>query len=155
MNHRDDKQLETEIDRELKQLPEITAPGTLIGRVMRRIENPAFAPAPVSHGMRWRWTRRGALIASGASAALVLALALLLMAAEVGAIQAFAGRLQQSLSLFAVILNTAVVLTEAMIFAVKNLGVGVIAGGLMLLGVAYVTCIGAGMMMVRVAVVRR
>jgi len=44
MNLDYEKTLEAEIDRELKTLPEISAPGTLISRVMARIELRAALP---------------------------------------------------------------------------------------------------------------
>ena len=44
MNSEYEKRLEAEIERELKGLPELTAPGTLVSRVMAAIEQRADRP---------------------------------------------------------------------------------------------------------------
>jgi len=150
MNPEYDNELEAQIDRELKGLGELRAPATLASRVLRAIEQRAARPW---HQRAWQTWPAGLQTVS-----LVMLLAMfggLCFAAwtltHSGAGEAALQTAGGWFSVFGAISRTLTVLTEAASLAVHQLGTRVIAGGLAVLVMAWIACVGLGTMCVRLA----
>jgi hypothetical protein len=154
MNSDDYKRLETEIDRELKNLPELSAPVTLLARVMSGIGQQSALP----------WYRRSwqgwPMPLQAASLAVMLALfgglcyGSWLFAQSPGAshaTQSISGWFSEAGSAW----NTLNVLGGAMSLVIKKLGTGFIVAALSVAVMSYFACIGFGTAMVRFALARR
>jgi len=154
MNSKDDRQLELAVSRELKALPELTAPASLAGRVMAAIESRRKVPW---HGRAWVTWPAG-LQAASLAAMLALFGGLCLagweMAHSPAVLQAahgaghwFAG-LNTIGSLFGI-------LADAAVLVVKKLGPAFIIACLVAVGVGYAVFMGAGTYYFRVAFAKR
>lgn len=154
MNSEYEKRLEREIDRELKGLPELGAPGTLAGRVMRAVEQRGRAP-----WYRQSWQMWPVALRVG-SLALLLALFggiclagwELRHAAAVVAAGQEAGRWLSGLSS---IWNLVTVLYGALTLVVKQLGIAFVIACGVAVALAYAMCFGLGTVYVRLALARR
>jgi hypothetical protein len=154
MNMDFDKQLEGEIGRELKRLPELTAPVSLADRVMTALEQRA--------SLRWyhrSWqTWPVAIQAVSFLALLCLFGAICFAGWEVSQTEAarFAMRRAGEWgSRISTIGNTFEVLGGAAILVFKKLGVGCMAACLVALGLGYALCVGLGTVYLRLAFVKR
>jgi hypothetical protein len=154
MNPDYDKQLEVEISRELKALPELAAPAALVDRVMAAIEQRATVP----------WYRRSwqTWPAALQTASLVVLLALfggLCLAgwelSQAEAATRVVHRVGEWFSGLSVIGNTLNVLANAAALAVKKLGTGFIIACLVLAGLGYALCVGLGTVYYQLAFARR
>jgi hypothetical protein len=154
MNPDYDKQLEATINRELKALPELPAPGTLANRVMAAIGQRDRAP----------WYRRSwqTWPAAWQAALLVVLLALFgglclggwqLSQAEVTMFALH--RVSEWFSGLNVIGNTFNALASATVLVAKKLGTGFIVVCLVATGTAYAMCIGLGTVYYRLAFAKR
>ncbi len=152
MNRKDDQHLEAAIDRELKQLPEIAAPDKLIARVMAKVGTPA--PKRSREYSEPLGALRPFHFAAIAVLFGVLCLGLWYFLSTPFFLSAV-GQLRQSFSAVAVVWNTIPVIAGAVVMAIRKINPGLIALGLMLISLAYATCIGVGSAMVRAVVVRR
>ena len=154
MNTDYEKQLEAEIDRELKRLPELRAPGTLAARVMERIEYRKTAPWYRQEWQAWPIPMRvggltvlvllfGALCFAGAEASHTRGLSLVL------------GQVSGWLLNVAALWNAIQALGETALIAFRHLGMPIVIGLLTAVGLAWAMCLGLGTYCVRLAVTRR
>ena len=154
MNPNYEKQLEAEIDRALKGLPELAAPRTLAPRVMRAIEQRAQAP----------WYRQSWQMWPAAVRAAALVLLLALFGAicfagwelrQTGIVVAATRQVGGWLSGVSTVWNTVSALLGAVVLVVKKLGIAFTVGCLAALALAYAMCFGLGTVYVRLALARR
>jgi hypothetical protein len=148
MNH--EPQLESLIDRELKSLPTLDAPGTLASRVMAVLA--ARAALPWYHRAWQTWPRTGQIFSLAALAAVFAGMALAGgQWFPDGAARPTAGLLSW-LSLAASLLAT---VGEALLLTVKHLHPAWVAAGLLVLSAGWLSCLGLGTAIFRLAVPRR
>jgi hypothetical protein len=154
MNPDYEKQLEAEIGRELKALPELTAPDALVNRVLRTLEQRARLP----------WYRRSwqtwPVAWQAASFAMLLALfgGLCLGGWELSQTGTATFALHRAGEWFSglnVITNTLNALAGAAVLIVKKLGTGFIAAALVFAGLGYALCVGLGTVYFRLAFAKR
>jgi hypothetical protein len=151
MNGEFDKQLQAEIDRQLKDLPDLAAPPDLMRRTMNAIARPA---APW-HARPW-----SAWPAGLRAAYLVLALGALAAAypgwRAVGPalFGPMVARFAQWRAGAECLWNAAGVLTGAMALVLDHLGKGVILPCVLVVALAYAVCVGFGTVFVRLALSR-
>jgi hypothetical protein len=153
MNPDYERQLEFEIDRELKALPELAAPPTLIARVMRVLEE--RAPLP------WYY-RSWATWPIGLQAGTLFFLVALFVGLCFGAgmlphtpeYAAASHKASGLLAIVTMIWNTVSVILGALVLAVKRLGTGFIAGFLVSMALGYAMCLGLGTLYVRIGFAR-
>lgn len=154
MNGNIEKQLEALIDRELKQLPALPAPPTLLPRVLAALGHRAALPWYRSDWQAWPFRLQVASLACLAAmfAGLCFGSWQLSEAAMVGeATQT----LRHWFSGFAFVWSTLAVLGNALVLAAKNLG-PLAVWACIIAGLAtYLSCLGLGTAFVRLAVVRR
>jgi|ERR1051326_2692480 hypothetical protein len=149
-----EQQLEVAIDRELKALPQLSAPSSIVFRVMAAIAERARLPW---YRQSWQMWPNGLR-----AAALVLLLAffggLCFGTWEIwhGATVAVAmQKLGGMFSSVTALLNAVGVLLSAVLLFVKQLGTGVIVGLLLALAFGYAMCIGLGTVYWKLAYSRR
>jgi hypothetical protein len=149
-----ERQLESEIDRELKALPDLPAPRTLAPRVLAAIGRRASLPGCRQSFQGW-------------PVALQTAALLFLVALFVGL--CFAGwslpqtpvfvatmrHITHEVSLLGTVLNALTVLAGAIALVVKNLGTGFLVALVVVLGLGYAMCVSLGTVYVRLAFARR
>jgi len=154
MNADYEKQLETEIDRELKALPDLAAPRTLAPRVLAAIGRRASLPRRARSFQTW-------------PIALQAAAVLFLVALFVGL--CFAGwslpetpvfvaamrHITHGVSSLGSVLNAFGALAGAIALVVKNLGTGFLVALVFVLGLGYALCVSLGTVCVRLAFARR
>ena len=154
MNPDYDNQLEAAISRELKALPELSAPGALASRVMAAIEQRARVP----------WYRRSwqTWPAALQAASLVVLLALFgglclggWQLSQTGAATLALHRAGEWYSGLGVIGNIFNALANAAVLVVKKLGTGFLVACLVVMGTGYAMCIGAGTVYYRLAFAKR
>src|SRR6266481_1913056 len=154
MNSEYEKRLEAAIERELKCLPELPAPATLVSRVMRSLAAQAELPWYRQPWVLWPVAMR--------------AISLVAFLAISGGICFASWKLTQAESFLAVIhqiggwfsgantlwnaLNTVLGVGLALI---KKLGTGFIIAALLAVAMGYAMCIGLGTVYVRLALGRR
>jgi hypothetical protein len=145
-------QLECEIDRELKGLPNLSAPAGFSQRVMRALQAPA--PWYSESWLRWPIGLR--------AASLVLLLAifggLCVGASYLGhwnLASAASHQFQSSFAWASPIWNTAAALSSAVVLVVKKLGTGFWAGCIVAVGLSYALCMGVGTVYFRLGLSRR
>lgn len=154
MNPDYERQLETRIDRELKQLGELSAPATLAPRVIRVIEQ---RTARLWYRCSWQTWPLG-LQAASLAALLAMFGGLCWGVWELtraGAVTAGAQKFAGEFAGLDMIWRTLGVLGNALMLSVQNLETGFIVGGVMVLLAAYATCVGLGTVCVRLAMARR
>ncbi len=154
MNSEEERLLETEIDRELKALPQLQAPPTLVGRVMRSIEQRARLP----------WYRQSWQVwPVGVQAAAFVLLAVMFGSLcfgswKLGQLESISSGVRQVggwLSGIGVVWNAVQAVLTALLLLVKQLGTGVLIGCLTALAIAYAMCIGLGTVYLRLGLARR
>ncbi len=154
MNSNYEKDLELEIDRELKNLSELRAPSTLAARVMAAIQTPAHAPWYRRSWQAWpvwvQYLSLGTMLALFAAVGFELwklqqYAAMSRPAHEVAGWFAVAGALWNAVS----------AVFSALVFVVKQFGTGIIIGCLAGLALAWATCLGLGTFWLRLAFSRR
>jgi hypothetical protein len=149
-----ERELEAEIDRELKGLQALSAPRTLAARVMSAIEGQAE--------MAWYrqpWQMWPAALRVGSLVVLLVLFGGLCLAGQrlargeefIGA----AHRLGHWLSGASALGNAVSVLLNAGVLAVKQLGTGIIVAALVAVALGYAMCLGLGTVCVRLAFARR
>lgn len=147
-------ELEAEIDRELKGLPELSAPDTLVSRVRLAIEG-----QPDVAWYRRPWQMWPVALRIGSLVILLVLFGGLCLAGErLAQGEVFIGashRLGQWLSGVSALGNAASVLLGAVVLAVKQVGTGFIVAALAALAVGYAMCLGLGTVCVRLAFARR
>jgi hypothetical protein len=154
MNPEYEKELEAEIDRELKGLPELPAPHTLASRVRLAVEGRGKVGWYRQPWQRWPTAlRMGSLV-------LLLALfgGLCFAGGRLAQGGAFLGATQKLgpwLSGLSALGNAVGVLLGAVVLAVKQLGTGIIVAALAAVAVGYALCLGLGTVCARLAFARR
>jgi len=145
-----ERRLEETVDRELKALPELSAPGHLISRVMAAIAARANLPWYRQSWQAWPVGLR--------TAALVALLAffggLCFGTWEVWQGATVAVAIQKVGGLFAgvgAILKAASLLLSSVLLLIKQLGAGIIIGLLVAVGLGYAMCVGLGTVYWRLA----
>jgi hypothetical protein len=154
MNPEYERELEAEIARELKGLPQLPAPTTLASRVMLTIEGRANVA-----WYRQPWQTWPAALRLG-SLVILLALfgGLCFAAGRLAQGEAFVGaahNLGQWLSGLSALGNTVSVLLGALTLAAKQLGTGFIVAAMVAVAAGYAMCLGLGTVCVRLALMRR
>ena len=154
MNFDYEKRLETAVDRELKQLPELLAPHTLIMRVMKAIEARLGLPWYRQSWQMWspalRTTSLAILVAlfSGLCFGTWKLTHLESVAATTASVGHWFGG-------FGVIWHAAAALVSALVVAVKQLGTGFLVAIFAALTLGYALCVGLGTVYLRVGLARR
>jgi hypothetical protein len=149
-----ERELEAEIDREMKGLPELSAPHTLVSRVRLAIEG-----QPDRAWYRQPWQMWPAALRIGTLVTLLVLFGGLCFAGQrLVHAEAFIGvahRLGHWLSGVSALGNAVSVLLGAAVLAVKQVGTGFIVAALAALAVGYAMCLGLGTACVRLAFARR
>ncbi len=143
-------QLESLIGRELKSLPALDAPGTLAPRVMAALA--ARAALPWYHRAWQTWPRTGQIFSLAALAAVFAGVAV------AGGHLFPAGTARPTGGLFATVSLAASLLAtvgEALLLTVKHLHPAWVAAGLLVLSAGWLSCLGLGTAIFRLAVPRR
>jgi uncharacterized membrane protein len=154
MNSEHERELELEIDRELKSLRELEAPGTLARRVLLAIEQ--------RRAVRWYnqpWQNWPVVLRISAMALLSIMFGGLCVASwqltkAAGVSTAF----QEVAGLFSgltTLWNIVNVLLGAIVLVAKHLGTGFMIGCVVIAGLVYALCLGLGTAWVRLAFARR
>lgn len=142
------------VDRELKRLPELRAPETLIDRVMAKIEPASTQSMP---DVSWSsWPLRWRIVSMTSLAAIFCAGCLgvhWILRTHVSAL--LIQQLHQNFATASFAWNTLSVLADAAELAVQKLGLSFFAPGLVLMIAAYCLCVGVGTIMVKTATVHR
>ena len=154
MNSEYEKRLENEIHRELKKLPELIAPRTLISRVMAAIEARLRLPWYRQSWQVWPLALRAV------SLVILLALfgGLCFGAWKLSHAEAVVAAMQRPLGLLSglgVIFHAISVVLTSLILAVKQLGAGILIGCLAALAFGYAMCVGLGTVYLRLGLARR
>ncbi|HEU5126014.1 MAG TPA: hypothetical protein VFW05_18345 [Verrucomicrobiae bacterium] len=154
MNLNEQEMLAAAVDRELKQLPELRAPETLIARVMSKIER---CEEPSARNISWTsWPLRWRIISLSVFAT-VFCLAAFgiqwLFHAPFGT--SLVRQMAQNASGLDVVWNTLSVLAGAAELALQKLGSRFLILSAALLITTYFVCIGLGTMMIQTAIARR
>jgi ABC-type amino acid transport system permease subunit len=154
MNPKYERELEAEIARELKGLPQLPAPRMLASRVMLAIEGRASVA-----WYRQPWQRWPVALRIG-SLTILLALfgGLCFAAGRLAQGAVFVGaahNLGQWLSNISALGNAVSVLLGAVTLAVKQLGTAFIVAALLAVAAGYAMCLGLGTVCVRLALARR
>jgi hypothetical protein len=154
MNSEQEKELELEIGRELKRLPELPAPALLVRRVMVAIEQRRALPWYHQPWQNWPLPLRVAALAllSVMFGGLCVVSWQLTRAAGVSAAIQEVGGLFSGLNTVWNILN---VLLGSVVLVAKHLGTGFIIGCVVLAGLGYAMCVGLGTAWLRLALARK
>ncbi len=154
MNPEYEKQLESEIDRELKGLPDLPAPGSLARRVLAGIEQRRSVPWYRQAWQNWPLPlRAGALVVLAA-----LFGALCFAGWKLTHAQQLSIAMQQAGSWFSgitTLFNALNALGTTAVILFKHLGTGVLIGCLAAMALAWMMCLGLGTFCVRLALTRR
>jgi hypothetical protein len=154
MNLDYENNLERAVERELKALPEIAAPGTLISRVMSRLEQDAARPWYQRTWMVWPLGLR--------VASLVLLLTMVgglcFAGWKVSQAEAFLGLVHRANLWFTnanTLWSTLNSVVNVGVLLIKKLGTTFIVAGLLVMAMGYTMCIGVGTVYVKFAFRRR
>ncbi len=154
MNSEYERDLELEIDRELKQLPELQAPSALSRRVMLALEHRS--------ALRWYnqpWQNWPMVLRVSALALLSIMLGGLCVASwqltRAAGIAAAAQEVGGLFSGLATVWNIINVLLGAVVIVVRHLGAGFMIACALIAALGYALCIGLGTAYVRLAFARR
>jgi hypothetical protein len=154
MNENENPRLEATIDRELKALPNLRAPSSLVSRVMATIEQRAALPWYRQAWQTWSMPLQvvSTLVLLAAFGGLCFGSWQLMHAPAVASATTEAGGWFKLLN---GALNTLGVLAKALTLAVKSLGPLVLCGIVMAMLAGYAACVGFGTLYVRLAFARR
>ena len=154
MNENENSRLEAAIDRELKALPNLRAPQTLLPRVMAVLEQRTALPWFRRAWQTWPMPLQAfsTLVLLAAFGGLCFGSWQLVHLPAVASATSEAGGW---LKLLNGALNTLGVLANALALAVKSLGPLVIGGIVMAVLAGYAACVGFGTLYVRLAFARR
>ena len=154
MNSNDDQQLESAVRRELKALPELTAPAALINRVMAAIELRQNAP-----WYRRSWTTWPGTLQVAAFATLLVVFGGLCLAGwEFSHAQTLAQaqhQIGQRLSGFSALGNLLTSLASSVVLVGKKLGTPFWVACLFVAGLSYAVFLGLGTVYFRLAFGKR
>ena len=154
MNFDYERRLEEAVDRDLKCLPELRAPNTLMFRVMKVIEARLSLP----------WYRQSWQMWPVALQAVSLVVLLAIFGSlcfgtwkltHVESVATATGSVSHYFGGFGVIWHAAAALISALIVAVKQLGTGFLVAIFAALALGYALCVGLGTVYLRVGLARR
>jgi hypothetical protein len=154
MNLEYEKRLEVEVDRELRALPELPAPRTLISRVMMALENRVILPWYRQGWQRWPVGLRAVSFV----ALLALFGGICFGGWHLVHSEGFGAGMQKVGNWFSgvtVLWKAVTTLVTAIVAVVKNLGTGFILGCLAALALGYAMCVGVGTLWVKLALAQR
>ena len=150
MNPDYDKQLEAAISRELKALPELSAPSALAGRVMAAIGQRARVP-----WYRRSWQAWPVALQAASLVMLLAAFAILCFGswrlAHFATLTPVAREVSGWFSLVNAVWNAANTLANALGLAFRSLGPAVAIGSAVMLLISYAMCVGLGTVYWRLA----
>ncbi len=149
-----EQRLEAEVDRELKGLPELTAPHALILRVIRAIESRLGLPWYRQSWQMWPL----ALQTASLVALLALFGGLCFGAWKLMHVESFAVATQQAggwLAGFGVIWHATIALVNALLVTVTHLRTGYLLACFAALTIGYALCVGLGTVYLRLGLARR
>lgn len=154
MNPDYEKQLEAAIDRELKGLGDLPAPATLVSRVMRTLEQRAALPWYRRAWQTWPMVWQAAsltamLVVFGGICFGVVELS------QAASTTAPAHQVGGWLASVGAVFKTLGVLAEAVVLAVRHLGLVLLIGCTVGIALAYAACLGLGTAWMRLALARR
>jgi hypothetical protein len=154
MNSEHERELELEMDRELKSLPDLEAPGTLAGRVMLAIAR--------RRALRWYnqpWQNWPMGLRLAALALLTLMFGSLSIASwQLTRAAGVSATIQEVSGVFSgveTLWNVINVLLGAVVVVFRHLGTGFLIGCVALAGLSYGLCMALGTAWVRLAFARR
>jgi hypothetical protein len=154
MNEHENSQLEAAVDRELKALPNLRAPQTLLPRIMAVIEQRAGLP-----WYRRAWQTWPLPLQAVSMLVLLVAFAGLCLGSwqlvHAPAVASAASEASGWFRMLSTTLSTLGVLANALALAVRSLGPLVLFGIMMALLLGYAACVGFGTLYVRLAFARR
>ena len=149
-----ENQLAAKVQQELNTLGELSAPPALAGRVLRAIEQRITAPWYRGAWQTWPWALQGVAL----MALLLLFGGICFGIGELSHVAKVSPAGQQAGEWFAwlgVLWKTAGVLSDAVVTAIRHLGMGIVIGCGLALLTAYAACVGLGTACVRLALARR
>ena len=154
MNSEHEQELEMEIDRELKGLPELNAPSTLARRVMTAIER--------RRALRWYnqpWQSWPMALRVTALVVLLTMFGGLCVASwqltRAAGVSAAAQEVAGLFSGLSTLWNTLNVLLGAVVVVARHLGTGFMICCALIVGMGYTACVGFGTACVRLVFARR
>ena len=154
MNSEHEERLAAEIDRELKALPELKAPSTLLGRVMRAIEVRQRLP-----WYRQAWSAWPVPLRAAALLILVSFFASLCLGVwKLPDTESYMTASRQAAGWFSgltTLWNALNALVGTLAQAVQQLGRGFLIGALAAVALAWAMCLGVGTACVRLALASR
>jgi len=149
-----EKSLEAEVDRELKGLPELTAPPGLALRVMRVI-----AARKAGAAYRPPWQQWPAWLRAAAFTALALMFSALCLAVwqlpRTQEMDLARREVSQWLAPAGIVWSALSAVTHALILVAARLGTGIWLAWALLVGTVYLMCMGLGTAYFRLAAARR
>jgi hypothetical protein len=150
MNSDYDTRLEAEISRELKDLPPLRAPDSLVPRVLAALERRSVAPS-----YRRSWQMWPASLQWASLLVLLILFGGLCFAgwklSQMEAVTVSMQRVGNWFSGFSAIGGTLSVLWSSAVLILKHLGAGFMIACLTALGLGYAVCLGLGTIYVRIA----
>jgi hypothetical protein len=154
MNPHDETRLEAAIDRELKALPGLRAPASLVSRVMATIEQASALP-----WYRRAWQTWPLSLQAVSMLTLLCAFTGLCIASwqlvHTPAVASAGHTVSGWVNSLGAICKVAGVVVNAAGHALQSLGPAVLVGGALAVGVGYAACVGLGTVYVRLAFARR
>jgi len=154
MNPEYEKNLERQIDRALKQLPDLTAPGHLLPRVMNTIARRQALPWYQQPWPMWPAALRVCTLIFLLASCGALCVAGWQLTRAAG-FSAASQELAQTFSGVTALWNAVNVLLAAVVLVAKHLGTAFIVGCGVALAFGYAICVGLGTACVRLAYARR
>jgi len=149
-----ERELELEIDRELKALPELDAPVTLASRVRLAVEQRRALRWYNQPWQNWPFGLRAVTLAL----LLIMFGGLCFVSWRLTRAAGYAAAMQEVAGLFSgvtTLWNTINVLLGAVVLIAKHLGTGFMIACLLIAGAGYALCLGLGTACVRLAFARR
>jgi hypothetical protein len=154
MNPDYERNLERQIDRALKALPELPAPNTLCARVMAAVAARQALPWYRQPWQNWSLTWRAVSMTF-----LLLSFGGFCVAAwqltQAAGYTAAMAEVKQVFSGIGLIWHTVEVLLGALVLVCKQLGTAFMIGCLVAVGIGYAICVGLGTVCVRLALAHR
>lgn len=141
-----DPQLESLMDRELKSLPPLTAPASLAPRVLAALQR--RAPLPWYRRAWQTWPAAGQAVSLAALSAACVAIC---WAGWQVAHAGFARPAAGAWDLATVVASVAAALGQALLLTVKHANPLWITGALLVLGTGWLSCVGLGTALFRLA----
>jgi hypothetical protein len=141
------------LDRELKALPDVEAPPTLMARVMARVES-----CPAARQRWWSWHAWSPACRGVALAVLTACFAAAVFGAwhlwEMRATASLLSQAQECLAAVGTVARALCVLAGTLLLSFKEVNPAILAACGLIAAFSYFVCIGAGTLAVRFALVR-